>query len=163
VLFFIGSNIIIQPRPSDPQACQAHIRRWRQSLLSSLDRASLTVHSFDVHGLETLSRGADTLPTGHGARPPVSVHLERQGNLAVLPAFTGGRAVLNTNAPERYVSEVLAETSAYYMLGIIREEARDATTLREVRVRVNRRGLSVRTRVGYFPAVDPTVGTRPAN
>jgi VWFA-related protein len=149
-LFFVGSDIIIQPRPTDPQGCQQHLKEGRIRVLRALDRANVTVHAFDVYGLETLARGADTFPTGHRGRPPVSRHLERQGNLAVLPDFTGGRVVLNTNTPELMVPAVLAESSSYYVLGIERDPSAGAEEQRAVRVRVNRRGATVRSRTAYY-------------
>ena len=155
LLFFIGSDIIIQPRPTDPQACQPHIREWRTRVLRALDRANVTVHSFDSLGLETLARNADAFPTASRGRAPMSRHLERQGNLSVLPDFTGGRAVLNTNSPESLVRNVLAETASYYVLGFERDKAASADQLRSVRVHVERRGVTVRSRTGYFAA--PTV------
>ena len=155
MLFFIGSDIVVQERPSDPTQCQPAIRDGRTRMLRALDAANLTVHAFDTLGIQSLASGAqtsaaDALPGGNLGRPAMSRNLERHGNLAVLPDFTGGRTVLNTNTPEAAVPDVLAETSSYYVIGIERDAAVDPRKVRAVRVRVDRRGLTVRSRTGYF-------------
>ena len=73
-------------------------------------------------------------------------------SIAKVPYFTGGRAVLNTNSPESLVRNVLAETASYYVLGFERDKAASADQLRLVRVHVERRGVTVRSRTGYFAA-----------
>ena len=46
--------------------------------------------------------------------------------------------------------DVLAETSSYYVIGIERDAAVDPGKVRAVRVRVDRCGVAVRSRTGYF-------------
>jgi hypothetical protein len=80
--------------------------------------------------------------------------LARQGNLAVLPDFTGGRTVLNTNDPQTVVPAIFEESQSYYLIGIPRVEGgRDDDQRRNIKVRVKGRDdLIVRARTGYYAA-----------
>jgi VWFA-related protein len=149
VLFFIGSNIIFQSQPGDP--CALHLKIARDRAFKAIDRADITLHSIDPSGLETLQPGADAFPASSRARGSA---LERQGNLAVLPDFTGGRTVLNMNDPQTVVPAIFQETQSYYLIAIPRTEgARDDDQRRNIRVRVNGRDdLIVRARTGYYAA-----------
>lgn len=145
-LLFIGSNVIVQVK--DPPECALHLRNGRERALRALDRANVTVHAIDPSGLETLSKGADAFPAD--ARPSVAATLERQGNLGVFPGYTGGRVVLNTNAPEAQVPAIFAESQSYYLIGFQRAVDGPATSRRSIRVRVNGEGLTVRSRTAYY-------------
>jgi hypothetical protein len=41
----------------------------------------------------------------------MQANLVRQGNLAVLPGLTAGRAITNTNRPDESVRDIFAETA----------------------------------------------------
>ncbi|HWB31340.1 MAG TPA: VWA domain-containing protein, partial [Vicinamibacterales bacterium] len=116
VLFFIGSNIIFQ---SD-DLCSLHLKIARERAFKALDRGNVTLHSIDPTGLETLASGADAFPIDQRRLP--SATLARQGNLAVLPDYTGGRTVLNTNDPQAVVPAIFEESQSYYLIGIPRAE-----------------------------------------
>jgi VWFA-related protein len=161
-LFFIGREILINERPSpDPRNdCDVRVAQARDRTLRALDRANVTVHSLDPSGLETLAATASG-----GRRIGGPANLERQSNLGVLPAYTGGRVVLNTNAPESFMPEIFNESSAYYLIGFARGEEGRPGIRRNIRIRVNRPDVTVRSRAGYYPpsptdteddAVDPT-------
>jgi VWFA-related protein len=149
VLFFIGSDIIFQAPSGDP--CSLHLKIARERAFKAIDRANVTLHSIDPSGLETLQPGADAFPASsrsHGSA------LERQGNFAVLPDFTGGRTVLNMNDPQTVVPEIFEESQSYYLIGIPRAEGGKADDQRRnIRVRVKGRDdLIVRARTGYYAA-----------
>jgi hypothetical protein len=150
VLFFVGSNIIFQTLPGDP--CSLHLKIARERAFKAIDRANVTLHSIDPTGLETLARGADAFPSDQRRRPEVT--LARQGNLAVLPDFTGGRTVLNTNDPQTVVPAIFEESQSYYLIGIPRAEGgKEDDQRRNIRVRVKGRDdLIVRARTGYYAA-----------
>jgi hypothetical protein len=80
--------------------------------------------------------------------------LARQGNLAVLPDFTGGRTVLNTNDPQTVVPAIFEESQSYYLIGIPRAEGgKEDDPRRNIKVRVKGRDdLIVRARTGYYAA-----------
>jgi hypothetical protein len=62
--------------------------------------------------------------------------------------MTGGRTVLNTNAPETAVPAILDESQSYYLLGFSASDPTGAK-LHRIEVKVNRPGVQVRTRTGY--------------
>jgi VWFA-related protein len=151
VLFFIGSNIIFQTQEVG-SSCSLHLKSARERVFKALDRANVTLHSIDPTGLETLASGADAFPFDQQRRP--STTLARQGNLAVLPDFTGGRTVLNTNDPQTVVPAIFEESQSYYLIGIPRAEGGKAEDQRRnIKVRVKGRDdLIVRARTGYYAA-----------
>jgi VWFA-related protein len=94
--------------PADrPGYCSAQLRDAHEKMVRATSLANLTVDVFDPVGLETESNS----PMG-GLR---TGQLERRDGLAVLADLTGGRAVLNTNAPEAHVPEVFAESHSYLL------------------------------------------------
>jgi hypothetical protein len=77
-------------------------------------------------------------------------NLKRQGNLAVLPDHTGGRSVVNTNAPQDAVPRIFEETRAYYLLGVRRSDGKNqAGRSGEIGVRVDRDDVIVLSRRSY--------------
>lgn len=159
-LFFIGREILINERPSpDPRNdCDVRVSQARDRTLRALDRANVTVHSLDPSGLETLAATASG-----GRRIGGPANLERQSNLGVLPAYTGGRVVLNTNAPESFLPEIFNESSAYYLIGFARSEGGRPGIRRNLRIRVNRPNVTVRSRVGYYPPTAPATEAVPVD
>ncbi len=146
-LLFIGSAIVIQDKPMSPSVC-GNIRVARENALRALDRANVTVHSLDPTGLQTLAKGFDF---GAGRKYTPATNLDRQAGLGVLPDYTGGRTVLNTNAPESSVGEIFQETGSYYLLGFRRDDSGRKDERRDLRIVVSRDDVVVRSRRGYYP------------
>ena len=132
ILFYVGNSLTIQ---APGATCLEGVRN---KLFALLKEANITVHSFDTAGLQTLARGADTgMRPGTNRTGLMMSHLVRQGNLLVLPDLTGGRGIMNTNSPEEHVPSVLAETTQYYVLGIVANGKADKEPHRlDVRSRV---------------------------
>jgi len=143
-LLFIGRDIVVQTSAAEDD-CNVRVRDARTRALRALDRANTTVHSIDPSGLETLQASASGM-----TRMPPQRNLARQANLGVLPDYTGGRTVLNTNAPESVVPDIFSETQSYYLLGFQRSSDGRLDERRNIRVRVNRDGVTVRSRTGYY-------------
>lgn len=140
-LLFIGRDVQIETTES---ICIDPVRKARNAMFRSLDLASLTVHALDPSGLETLAPMANVTRLGrYGGR----ANVVRQSNIAVLPSRTGGRTVLNTNNPAMRVPEIFDESDSYYLLGF-QPRAVDGQR-HDISVKVNRRGVDVRTRRGY--------------
>jgi hypothetical protein len=129
-----------------------------------VDRANLTIHSLDPSGLANVSpttRASSTLRGNSGFGAAVtnatSEHLQRQGNLQVLPDRTGGRAVMNTNGPDLLVPTIFRESDSYYLIGFRPADPGANGKFHQITVKTTRRGLDVRARSGYTAsaAVDP--------
>lgn len=80
--------------------------------------------------------------------------------MRVMAEQTGGRAVINTDAVDAAIDQILEEDRVYYLVGY--ESARGAPDgrFRTVEVAVNRPGVSVRSRSGYWPPVEGDVVDR---
>ncbi|MGH9311187.1 MAG: VWA domain-containing protein, partial [Vicinamibacterales bacterium] len=157
VLLFIGSSVIFQVGPRAPSAdvgCSRRVTDAQRTLFDSLALSNLTVHSLDPAGI--VSIGAHTRAGSPGGRTmdaparrrqqlqqDTADSLQNQGSLQVLPDLTGGRAVLNTNAPDEQVPAILDESGAYYLLAFEPGPARRGPPRRMIDVKVARRGASV--------------------
>jgi VWFA-related protein len=156
MILWIGSALVIQERPMDPVECYGLVRGYREQAMRALDRANVTFHALDPSGLETLARTAG----GFRADPKNSPRrtLERQADLAVLPSYTGGRTVVNTNRAEDAIPSIFDESSAYYLIAIARGSGTgERDDERRIHVKVNRPGVTIRTRRGYFSQTPTSV------
>lgn len=162
-LLFIGTYFrsyealqgpISRPAPGPPAAitgivrrspntttCSAPLKDAREKMVRATSLANLTIHTLDPVGMETASNS----PLGgslQGMR-------ERQDDLAVLADLTGGRTVMNTGAPEAQLPALFAESHSYYLLAFAPADPK-ASRLHKIEVKVDRPGVTVRTRSGYY-------------
>jgi VWFA-related protein len=156
-VFFIGERVPLAPVPG---RCNIYLEPATKQMVQATQLANVTVHTVDPNSLETTNvhAGDDFKPDGI----PVSVaaaaqeranraHLiERQQSLQTVADWTGGRAILNTNVPEQSVRPILDESSAYYLLAFEAADVKRDGRFHPITVRVNRPGLQVRTRKGYY-------------
>lgn len=103
-------------------------------VFDAMQEANVTVYQFDPRGLEV---GADITR-----------------DLGALADATGGTTIRNTNLPEDSVAQVFRENRSYYMIGFQPVDTTRDGRFRSIEVRVNRPGLTVRTRSGYFAPQD---------
>ena len=99
-------------------------------LFTNLQRANVTVYAFDPHGLEVVKGPNDSLYS--------------------FAESTGGRAFVNTNDPASHVDGAFLESSTYYLVGFQSSDPGTDGGFRKIEVKVNRPGLEVRTRAGYY-------------
>ena len=88
--------------------------------------------------------------------------MERRDGLAVPADLTGGRTVMNTETPEALMPAVFAESGSYYLLAFAPAEPKANGRLHKIQVKVDRPGVSVRTRSGYVagPARPQPIASR---
>jgi VWFA-related protein len=126
----------------------------------SLDPRGLAVNEFDIN--ETVSGRTD------------QEYLQRtQDTLQVLSANTDGRAIVNRNDIQGGLKQIIRDTSAYYLLSFTSSVTTPDGKFHEIKVRLKRPGLQVRSRKGYWaltaeeaakaaappkPAIPPAVG-----
>lgn len=111
-------------------------------VFDAMQEANVTVYQFDPRGLEV---GADITQ-----------------DLGMFADATGGATIRNTNAPEAAVPQMFRENSSYYMIGFQPVDTTRNGRFRSIDVRVNRPGVTVRTRSGYFAPREARPG-RPSN
>jgi len=70
--------------------------------------------------------------------------------LRTLAERTGGEAFLETNAPEKVLRQVVKDASAFYLLGYSPAKNPQDGRFHSIKVRVKRRGVTVRARKGYW-------------
>jgi VWFA-related protein len=115
---------------SSLEACE---RQKHEAMLDAFRQAQLsnvTIQAMDPKGLKSGGTRVEFLRT--------------------MAEATGGRAVVNRNDVEEQVPAVIAESSSYYLLAVESPVTKDDGRLHPIQVRVNRPGLEVRTRNGYY-------------
>jgi len=153
-------------RPRDPSAaqkigdpadragyCSSRLKDARVKMLRATSLANLPIHVFDPVGLETAANS----PLGGST----TGQMERRGDLTVLAESTGGRAVLNTNAPDAQVPAVFAESESYYLVGFPSSHPTPDGRFHKIEVKVNRPHVSVQTREGYYAGETRAAGLKP--
>lgn len=111
--------------------------------------AEITFYTVDARGLESEGVSAsndDPLLS----RPGVSflARQDSQEGLMLLARETGGIALLNSNDLRPGLSRIYQDASAYYSIGITLTKL-PSVSYQDVRVEVNRPGVTVRARRGY--------------
>ena len=114
-------------RPGSPNE---HLLR---EIDEAANRGNVTIHVIDPRPLGTVGFGGDTV-------------------LRRIAADTGGRAIVNTNNPTEQLEGVIADASAYYLVGYTPTRRSNDGRFHEIKVRVKRRGVRVNARRGYWAA-----------
>ena len=136
------------------------------------NRASVVIHTLDPQGLVTAGISAsDSAPLANPADFSALLQARHaalnttQSSLAYLAEQTGGLAVANSNDMGAGVTSILAGSRAYYLVGY--EPGRATFSggqprFHQLRVRVKRRGLKVRSRKGFFGVSDEALPSAPS-
>jgi VWFA-related protein len=125
-----------------PGVCGSYLKDARAKMDRATSLANLTIHTIDPVGMENDGNS----PMGGS----IAGQMDRRDDLAALADTTGGRAVMNTNAPESLVPAVFAESRSYYLLGFSPADLNAKGKFHKIDVKVNRPGVHVRTRAGYY-------------
>ena len=118
-----------------------------REMFAAAQQANVVVHTIDPLGLEALPRAASAAGAGQGGQRV----MQDLDSLRELASATGGRAVLNTNGPADRVAPIFEEAQSYYLLAFDAGRPTANGRMRRVEVTVNRPGVEVRTRRGYYP------------
>jgi VWFA-related protein len=115
---------------------QAHADDIRE-VSSRLSSAQVSVYPVDARGLS------------------VSTDIDAQETMREIARETGGRAYVNQNEIRYGVVRAIEDESATYTLGYYPENKKYDGKYRQIKVKVNRDGVDVLHRRGYY-ALDPT-------
>ena len=118
--------------PSSPNE-----QRYREAM-EAANRGNVTIHVIDP-------------------RPLGSVGFGGGNTLRRIAADTGGRAIVNTNDPTEQLEGVMADASAYYLIGYTPTRRGNDGKFHEIKVRVKRRGVRVTARRGYWAATEKEI------
>jgi VWFA-related protein len=130
---------------------------------NSAVRANLAIYTIDIRGLQAVVPGGEaqraslrgtSVYSGQAVLDQYNSNFTTQETLVTLAGDTGGRAFLNSNDFGQVFTAVRQDTSAYYILGYhSNNPARDGR-FRRITVRVNRPGVELDFRRGYYAPID---------
>ncbi|MBI3661584.1 MAG: VWA domain-containing protein [Acidobacteria bacterium] len=153
--------------PSDPnyRSVEDSFEGDLQKTSSLLTDAQVAVYPVDARGLvgsvltDASSPGTDELGLGklgadYGAAVTDSNSklLASQASMEQLASDTGGRVFMNRNDVDNAVALSIADSASYYVLSYYPEDKGWDGKFRKIQLKVNRPGLVVRHRQGYFAA-----------
>ncbi|HEX8838604.1 MAG TPA: VWA domain-containing protein [Candidatus Acidoferrum sp.] len=122
-------------------------------------KANVSIYSMDIRGLQAFPPGGEAQAAslhGQSAYSGASVlndlnsNASSQETLATLSSDTGGKAFFDSNDFSGVFSQVQKDTSAYYLLGFVSNNALKDGRYRHLKVQVNRADLKLEYRSGYY-------------
>ena len=132
-------------------------------------RANLAFYTMDIRGLQALVAGGEaqnaslrgtSAYSGQSTLNALNSNFTTQETLVTLAADTGGRAFLDSNDFSKVFKGVQDDTSSYYVLGYhSTNPARDGR-YRRITVSLNRPGVKIEYRRGYYAPADYQHSTR---
>jgi len=122
ILFFSQGPPVRSGSPNDLRMKEA---------MEAANRGNVTIHVIDPRPLGSVGFGGDDI-------------------LRRIAYDTGGRAIVSTNDPERHLRSVMADASAYYLIGYTPTRRTNDGKFHEIKVRVKRSGVRVTARRGYW-------------
>ena len=130
-------------------------------------RANVAIYFVDVRGLEVQSGFASAqfgspVDARDVGATNADLALDAEGT-ATLADSSGGFAVRNRNDLAAGLRRIGRESQSYYLLGYIPADRRADGRFRRIAVRVDRPGVRVRARRGYYAGGVPSPPDSPAN
>jgi VWFA-related protein len=123
------------------------------------NQANVSLYTVDARGLAALPPGGDAstaspagtaVYTGQAVFSQLASLQGSRETLASLSADTGGKTFCDLNDFAPAFAEVQRENSSYYLLGYSPSNLRSDGRFRRIRVEVDRPGVKVEARPGYF-------------
>jgi VWFA-related protein len=119
-----------------------------QKTFDAAQRANVNIYGLDPGGLRAPAGRYDALAgTGELAGSPGKLNRDF---LYALSANTGGFTLAEGNQVDAGITQIFRENGSYYLLGYQPPNLRAEGKFRRVEVRVNRPGVTVRARNGYY-------------
>ncbi|MGE5360340.1 MAG: VWA domain-containing protein [Bacteroidales bacterium] len=116
-------------------------------------QANLNVYCVDPGGLRAPAVVSNAPSPDRPTSSTTYVHSPNARGVESLQALsvnTGGFAIVHTNDPQPGLTQAFRENRSYYLLAYASSNLRTDGRYRSVQVKVNRDGVVVRTRNGYF-------------
>lgn len=141
----IGENSIAEDRAD--MVGQMDVQQEMQEVFSAASRSNTALYTVDPRGLAT---GEFDISENVGTSRSNASLRQTQDTLRVLAEETDGRAIVNRNDLARAMKQIVADSSAYYLIGYSSTQAPQDGKFHEIKVRVKRPGTDVRARKGYW-------------
>jgi VWFA-related protein len=128
-----------------------------REVIASATRSNVSIYAVDPRGLTNMGDDSIEVSGGFPADPRLNLSMTSfndelrlaQQSLRSLAEDTGGYASVNSNDFASAWNRVVADNSAYYVLGSYPKNERRDGRFRKIEVRVKRDGVEVRARKGY--------------
>ena len=145
-LFWVSPGAVCFSDSCDAYSFEHSFEIIRQARLSNVN-----IYPIDPAGLGGSDNrgGADT---GDKPDDPSGAAADLGGPLRFLAAQTGGVAIVNRNDFDTAVPRILKENGSYYLIGYESPNLKTDAKFRKIDVKVNRPGVTVRARSGYYGA-----------
>ena len=139
------------------RGCPAELADIMKNVFRRAQRANVNMYSVDPGGQNGWENYLSN-PVKRGGRPGVSVPAAqatamakgRREFLEIMADHTGARAIVNTDDLGYEIDRMMAEASSYYLVGYQTSNGQPDGKFRRLDVKVNRPGLTVRTRSGFY-------------
>ena len=134
-----------------------------RSATNAAVRANMAIYTIDIRGLQALVPGGEAQNASMRGTSPYSgkamasafdSNFTTQETLVTLAGDTGGRAFLDSNDFSKVFTGVQQDTSLYYLLGYHSTNTARDGRFRRITVRLNRPGLKIDFRRGYYAPAD---------
>ena len=154
-LIFVGEGF--------PASWLTDARQLRE-VTQEANRNNTSIYAIDPRGLVTSGDTSATVHPGCGPVPLGPRLRMTQDTLRELSEDTDGRAIVDRNALEDGLNQILRDSSVYYLLGYSSTATQADGKFHQIRVRVKRPKVDVRARKGYWASTveDVSRATTPA-
>ncbi len=134
-----------------------------RAAINTAVKANVAIYTMDARGLEaqppggsaqTASLRGTAMYSGNAVQSSLDKNFASQETLTTLAGDTGGKAFLDTNDLGQVFDRVQRDTSVYYVLGFKSNNPLRDGRFRRIEVKVNRPGLKLEFRKGYYAPKD---------
>jgi VWFA-related protein len=138
---------------------QVQLRRT----IDRASRANMSIYAADMRGLQAHVPGGDASTastrgtsafSGASTQNQFSHMAATQDTLTTMAEDTGGRAFFDSNSFNQVFDKVVADTSAYYVLGFSSTNLARDGRFRRIKVKLKRTDLKLEYRSGYYAPRD---------
>jgi VWFA-related protein len=164
-LMFISVGVALSLSATD--ACGSQLADVMKGVFRKAQRANVNIYGIDPAGVGGYQQYLRLRAAQRGAEPPFPGRRRVPRNVRALQDFmrvlaeqTGGRAVINTDAVDTAIDQILEEDRVYYLVGYESTRGAPDGRFRKVEVSVGRPDVSVRSRSGYWAPVQGDVVDR---
>lgn len=140
-LIFVGEGF--------PPSWLSDVRQLRE-IAQEANRHNTSIYAIDPRGLVASSENTATIRPGCGTGAIGQRLRMTQETLRELSDETDGRAIVDRNALEDGLNQILRDSSFHYLLGYSSTAAQADGKFHQIRVRVKRPKVDVRARKGYW-------------
>ncbi|HKF23277.1 MAG TPA: VWA domain-containing protein [Candidatus Angelobacter sp.] len=134
-----------------------------RAAINTAVKANVAIYTLDARGLEAMPPGGSAataslrgtaMYSGAAVQNALDSNFASQETLTTLAADTGGKSFLDSNDLGQVFDRVQKDTSVYYVLGYTSNNPLRDGRYRRIQVKVNRPGLNLEFRKGYFAPKD---------